>query len=303
MITFSHLGDPTWGRLGNQLFQIAATIGIAKQNGQDFIFPEWKYASCFQHQLPFGTLAVAQPYYQQGTHYYQVQLPEGNWDLFGFFQSEKFFLNVEAEVRHFFEPSAELDVYMRERYGTALAGNTCSIHVRRGDYLKLRYSFPPQSMKYYQKAMSLFDKQTKFLVFSDDIEWCKANFKGDQFYFVEGERDITDLFLMSRCQHHILSNSSFSWWGAWLNKSAPKRVICPEHWFGPETSINPDKVSKDIYASNFEPLRMNTSPLSDVNYRIYAFNIFIYRAVYNWTMKCLRAGWKPLKKIIYRPNH
>ena len=71
------------------------------------------------------------------------------------------------------------------------------------------------------------------LVFSDDIKWCKENFIGDNFIFVENEKDYIDLYLMSMCNHNIISNSSFSWWGAWLNQSKEKVVISPEKWYGP----------------------------------------------------------------------
>jgi hypothetical protein len=78
----------------------------------------------------------------------------------------------------------------------------------------------------------------KFLIFSDDIEWCKNNFKGPEFYFSENEIDIEDLFLMSLCDNHIISNSSFSWWGSWLCKKEGKKIISPRLWFRAGSNIN-----------------------------------------------------------------
>ena len=72
-----------------------------------------------------------------------------------------------------------------------------------------------------------------YLIFSNDIEWCKKNFIGNQFIFIEGEKDYIDLWLMSLCKNNIIANSSFSWWGAWLNTNSDKKVITPKNWFGP----------------------------------------------------------------------
>jgi hypothetical protein len=281
MMTFSQLALPHWGRLGNQLFQIAATIGIAEKNGQSYVFPEWAYADCFANPLPFGQLNNAQVFTLNGSNYKDVTLPDGNWDLRGFFQSEQFFLNVEEKVRHYFEPSAEIASYIETKYGHLLQGKTCSIHIRRGDYLKLKYSFPPQPFAYYQKAISRFEEDMRFLVFSDDIEWCRQNFKGQRFEFIAGERDIIDLLLMSRCKNHILSNSSFSWWGAWLNRTAGKRVICPEHWFGAGMSSNPDKISKDIYARNFEKLKMDERAIAPLLFRFNSVCVYGYSTAFD----------------------
>lgn len=87
-------------------------------------------------------------------------------------------------------------------------------------------------MRYYQAAMN----QTKtpfYLIFSDDIAWCKKQFIGPQFEFAEGNSPVTDLALQISCEHNIIANSSFSWWGAYLNKNPGKRVIAPGKWFGP----------------------------------------------------------------------
>ena len=93
-----------------------------------------------------------------------------------------------------------------------------------------------------QSALEHFsDKEYKFLVFSDDIEWCKQVFD-DDFNFIEGEEDYVDLLLMARCKHNIIANSSFSWWGAWLNRNNNKRVIAPKKWFGSVANLD----SKDL---------------------------------------------------------
>jgi hypothetical protein len=103
-----------------------------------------------------------------------------------------------------------------------------AIHVRRGDYLKPPHnSFHTDltSTDYYEKAIEQFPDD-KFLVFSDDIEWCKTRLNGSRFSYSEGHGEIDDLNLMMQCKGHIVANSSYSWWGAYL--SDQKKVICPQ---------------------------------------------------------------------------
>ncbi|GAB3944208.1 alpha-1,2-fucosyltransferase [Spirosoma harenae] len=254
MITCSQLGVSKWGRLGNQLFQIAATLGIAHRNGQAAIFPAWSYSHCFAHPLPQGHLPDAQVYKHDSQFYQPIDLPAGNWDLQGFFPSEKFFDAIAPDIRRQFEPSADVLAYIDQKYGRLLAKCPCSIHVRRGDYLQLNWDFPTQSLAYYQHAIQQFPTDTLFLIFSDDIAWCRQHFVGSQFEFVEKEEDIIDLLLMSRCSNHIIANSTFSWWGAWLNPNSDKVVLCPARWYGPGVSARPQHYTRDLYAHGFQPL-------------------------------------------------
>jgi hypothetical protein len=85
-------------------------------------------------------------------------------------------------------------------------------------------------MDYYRDAMSHFGKDRVFAVFSDDIAWCKANLSSGNFIFVEGQHNFEDLFLMTLCKDHIIANSTFSWWGAWLNPSPGKTILAPARW-------------------------------------------------------------------------
>ena len=88
-------------------------------------------------------------------------------------------------------------------------------------------------MSYYKKAMATFDSGSVFLIISDDITWCKKHFRGENFFFVDDEPPIVDLYLQSLCTHNIISNSSFGWWGAWLNPNPEKKIVCPTPWFAP----------------------------------------------------------------------
>ena len=296
MITFSQLGTLPWGRLGNQLFCVAATIGIAHRNNQSFVFPPWSYDNYFANPLPTGSIPAAQLYQQPGYAYTPVDLPVGNWDLRGSFQSERFFIEAASLVRHYFTPSADITAYISEKYGPLLSGDTCSLHVRRGDYVRQRAAFPPQPVAYYQHAIHQFPSATRFLVFSDDLAWCRRQFTGDRFTFIEGEKDLIDLFLMSRCRHHILSNSSFSWWGAWLDPNPDKTVYCPPYWFGPAVSPRPQHYARDLYASGFTPLQ-----LPGTNLRLKAIGYAATFPFYSLTFSLIKMGVRLLRWLGLRP--
>ena len=105
-----------------------------------------------------------------------------------------------------------------------------SLHIRRTDYLELDHH-NSLGLDYYEKALGEFDSDRTIIIFSDDAEWCKEQklFDGDRFLVAEGNINYVDLCLMTLCTGHIIANSSFSWWGAWLSNS--KKVIAPKNWF------------------------------------------------------------------------
>ncbi len=245
MMTFSKLGNYGNARLGNQLFQIAATIGIAVKNNHGFVFPRFAYTPYFENSLPEGSLNLPKKYLQKYLFYYDIQCLSGDWDMHGYFQSEKFFKPVEPLIRYYFKPTANTEQYLRNKYAHLWNRSTCSMHIRRTDFLTTR-GFKVMPLDYYQTAMGYFDKDVLFVVFSDDIEWCKQNFIGDRFVFIENEPDIMDMFLMSFCSHHIIANSTFSWWGAWLNPNKEKKVMAPAQWFESGISRYLDQMHEDI---------------------------------------------------------
>jgi hypothetical protein len=230
-VTFKGLGR--LGRLGNQLFQIAATIGLARNHGWQFVFPPWPFAEHFAKPIPQSTSIGPTPrYFERSFCYHDIHLAERT-DLVGFFQSEKYFKHCEQEVRDWFTPRPQLAERLQARFGDLSEKNTCSLHVRRGSYVHTWHErFVDLALgDYYEKAMQQLDDDTVFVVFSDEIAWCKYRFRGDRFVFMEGQQDVDDLFLMSRCQSHIIANSSFSWWAAWLDQNPGKTVIAPAAWF------------------------------------------------------------------------
>ena len=255
MLAFNHLGH--LGRLGNQMFQYASLRGIAARRGYDFGIPpskfedEWRSHQLFEvfdlpnlsrsniKYLDGGNAPVAQ---ERFFHFDQLLFDQcpNDVSLFGFFQSEKYFKHIENSILedftfrdHILEPCKEI---------TESFENPVSLHVRRTDYLTNNANHHNLDLIYYEEALKHFDGR-QVIVFSDDPEWCQEQelFSDDRFLVSESGDNTIDLCLMTLCTDHIVANSSFSWWGAWLAKS--EKVIAPSKWFGPN---NNDKETKDL---------------------------------------------------------
>ena len=125
-----------------------------------------------------------------------------------------------------------------EKLKKKINGKSISLHVRRTDYVTSNGFHPVQTVEYYNKAIETIGSYDQILVFSDDINWCKENLNYDNVLFVENQDNLEDMWLMSLCDHNIIANSSFSWWGAWLNQNKDKIVIAPKNWFGSQSNLN-----------------------------------------------------------------
>lgn len=237
MIQINNFG---W-RLGNQMFQIATAVALAERDGVEAIIPNWAYADIFEGN--FITPQVAKGPYnnwnEPGFHY--TEIPSGTNIINGYFQSEKYFKDSESKIREMFKIKPEIISSVYEKnYSLLERKNTVAVHLRRGDYLSLPNHHPVMDLNYFMKAMKKFPKDSIFLVFSDDTEWCKNNFPGigEKFFIIEGQSDVEDFAMMTMCTHNCIANSSFSWWAAWLNESDGKVVVAPEKWFGSMYSHN-----------------------------------------------------------------
>jgi hypothetical protein len=228
MVTFLELGHA--GRTGNVLFQAAAVIGYAKKYNVPFCFPKWEHQSLIN--IPSNYFVNKESikvdtYFQELSYTYSdIPFQGSNCSLSGYFQSWKYFEHCKDYIREIFSPSPikELKDY-------------CCIHVRRGDYLRYPNHHPIQTMHYYHDAMLQIPVK-KFLVFSDDVGWCKQNFIGKEFTVNETVSLASDFQKMCSCSHFIIANSSFSWWPAWLGKEENKVVIAPRNWFGPAIKLS-----------------------------------------------------------------
>ncbi len=184
--------------------------------------------------------------------------------VIGFFQSEKYFKEIRGVLIEQFTLKRGVSNYTKEiEFKILEAKNSCSIHVRRGDYMSERYikTHHVCGLKYYENAIKYMQSKIQdihFFVFSDDIEWAKENFNVERVTYIGGKDTHTilgagdqkelippheDIYLMSLCSHNIVANSTFSWWGAWLNENKDKIVLAPENWFADEKL---QAVSKDV---------------------------------------------------------
>ena len=160
----------------------------------------------------------------------------------GYFQSDKYFNAIEESIKKEFSLSSPLSSRHDETIQKIRDSHSVSVHIRRGDYvssLKASEFHGNLGMPYYRHAATtIADKTTAklhFFIFSDDIEWARKNLTLDYpTTFIEGGNEANcheEMYLMSLCKHNIIANSTFSWWGAWLNNNAEKMVIAPENWF------------------------------------------------------------------------
>lgn len=238
------------GRIGNNLFQIAAGASYAKKYNLDYrvvchdgyFLPEPDNCYIKDYIKQFKGNILRKIPIQEGRpqeecfYYYDIdfvyrEIPyHENILLYGTFHSYKYF--DKELVKDLFEISSNEKQYILDKYGDILSQDVTSIHVRRGDYCKQPHRYAVASMPYFNKAIDYIGSNKKFLVISDDIEWCKKKFKGDHFYFSDNEKPIIDLYIQSLCKNNIISNSTFSWWGAWLNTNPDRLVIYPDPWYG-----------------------------------------------------------------------
>lgn len=186
--------------------------------------------------------------------------------LTGYFQSEKYFTDIKEQLRselafsgRIYENVQDTLIHKIKEYMYEIENSqSVAIHVRRGDYLNHPEMYGMScTTEYYRAGVHYIRERhpdAKFFVFTNDpvwtAKWIQENFLGD-FTLIRGTNEETgylDLMLMSRCRHQVMANSSFSWWGAWLNSNKDKLVVAPDPWFG-------DRECRDIYTE--EMIRIN----------------------------------------------
>lgn len=274
MITYTKIGH--FGRLANQMFQFASTYGIAKKVGCDVFFPiENCQIPNIEHfkdgitrevyfDLPkffeldkslLKSINEIQPKYlvhEPHFHFSEklFSIPD-DCDLMGYYQSEKYFEHCKEDVKRLFSFKKEIISEALKKM-PKVSEDKVSIHVRVGDYVGLQQFHPICKEEYYLEASQQFtDKSYYFLIFSDNVEYCKNMFgESENIIYMEGNSPEVDLCLMSMCEHNIIANSSFSWWAAYLNTNQDKKVIAPKNWFGPAYEGIND--TKDLYCKNWK---------------------------------------------------
>lgn len=244
-----------YGRLGNNLFQIATAASMAKRSGQDFsAFLQKSYYctepdNCYlpEYIEPFrSTILRKVKFVEETPQGLRIIYIDPNMELLTIPPEESVVVVVVDNfntkwldsdvVKELFEIDDKSLIHIKTHYAFLLDDdkNFCSVVVRRGDYMSLLNDYAICSVNYYKKAMKTINKRCgiqKFLIISDDIDWCKRNLAGNNVYFIDDEPPLIDLYLSALCKNHIISNSTFAFWGCLLTKQEGI-TCCPSPWFG-----------------------------------------------------------------------
>ncbi len=252
------------GGLGNQCFQYAVGRHLAELRKTELKLDISEFENYKLHNYALGKFNIIENFalpeeikvakYIKERHFHfdpQVfDVPDEAY-LNGYWQSEKYFKDISEIIRKELTVKEPLLDKNKEVFKEIDSCISVSLHIRRTDYLNSNIHVPC-GLEYYMNAVKFFldiEEKTHFFVFTDDKEWVRKNFKLNcQFTIVEhndSDKNYEDLRLMTFCKHNIIANSTFSWWGAWLNTNPDKRVLAPSKWFNDKAYSN----SKDVIPS------------------------------------------------------
>jgi hypothetical protein len=238
------------GGLGNQLYQwafarsisnyfnevpyldlsfiLSEQAGVTKRNFELSNFPFLSYR--VSNSLDLSDKPVC--YFSDSSSPEEIIVSDKfHYSLYGYFQKYGYFSKNSELIRAELRMPLDVKSHLLNTYPNL--DKSTSIHIRRTDYVYSGGYHPISSTEYYQRAISEIEEYDNLLIFSDDINWCEANLKFDNMIFIKNQSPVEDLWLMSLCGNNIIANSSFSWWGAYLNDKPNRKVISPKEWFGP----------------------------------------------------------------------
>lgn len=251
----SQINKNTTGRI-DQFFDIDLSIASSKENLMVKKVNSLFYIRGF-HKI-CKLFNIKENIYVDSEEEAQLKIFElDNIYLDGYWQSEKYFADIEKNIKRTFVMKNNLTSYQKNILSKIKATESVSVHIRRGDYLNLIELYGNIcTLEYYKRAFDYFRyKPVHFFIFSNDYEYARINFSGTNITVIKPELDNfstnnMDLFLMSSCKYNIIANSTFSWWGGWLNQNPQKIVIAPEPW------MNTRKL-EDIYCKNWIRISSN----------------------------------------------
>jgi hypothetical protein len=233
------------GGLGNQMFQVAHAVAQGKKNNipTKFRCESWtpmqgKQPSAYKDnifkKLDFDWVETNIVRHNEFSWIYNDLIVDWSTsvEFYGYFQTSKHFLGYKEYIKNLFEPDAIFLEEIYEKYPKLKLNNTVSIHIRLGDYKENPHIHPSISVEYIQRALELIEEPSHIFIFSDDKNWVSTNLSLENSTVVN-EEDWKELWMISLCQNNINSNSTFSWWGAFLNRHENKKVVVPSIWFGP----------------------------------------------------------------------
>jgi hypothetical protein len=253
MITYTKLGN--YGEYANQLFQVATVLGQAIINNDDYVLPQWRcvvsgnhYSEYFKNKEIFheSTSAIIPDveYSEPTLTYTPIKYGrEKLTDFKGYFQCEEYFKDAKDYIQTAFSPNQEIeDIISKFDYN-----NSVALQLRYYDKVRPHdknnnlvpyldpshvYYSANENYEYFKKAINYFGKNKTYYVSTNNFEQAKNMLKGySNFVFLDTIPHRAKFFIQTKCEHNIISNSSYGWWGAWLNQNPDKVVIAPEKWF------------------------------------------------------------------------
>lgn len=249
------------GRLGNQMFQVAAALSLGWEKDAQAIFPDFETKSADNikenYELFFSFVNKAQAFgkcryffRERNSGRYRPLVFKNGIRHSGYFQSEKHFKKYKDQIIDLFSPSEEVVSSLKEKYSKYFKkADVVGIHVRGygPESKELFRDFPELKLNYFKKAADRFSNETFFLIFSDNIPYAKKILRkfNRPHAYIEGNHYQEDFYLLSLCSHQILSSSTFGWWAAYLNRNPTKEVIVPDPWFAKTSFHSSDDITPD----------------------------------------------------------
>lgn len=249
------------GRTGNIMFQIAHAYTKALEYNRQFVVPSQESSTAHQETTLYRKVSfdintsLESPNTKQiwGKFIFENIEPSYNSPtaFCGFYQSEKYFGRYSEAVRDLFSPPIYFLNKVFEEYPFFKTDTVAAINVRRGDYLTQPTRHPVVSIEYINEAYKRLPAHDTLLIMSDDPEWCKQHINLPNMVVSDNSKfwDAEGIWLLSLCDHFIISNSTFSWWGSWLSRTDNKVIIAPDTWFGP--GMDKDLDPRDIYCDSW----------------------------------------------------
>ena len=247
------------GRTGNMMFQLAHGYAKSLEYNRQFVAPSQDSSSNIFEKNLFRKLdfnirkseGLEDAEFITGTFSHSDLPPANNKPTVyvGWYQSEKYFGKYKEAIRDLYAPPKEFVEKALLDFPFLNNSIVAALNVRRGDYLTQPTRHPVVTKEYIEEAYKHLPKHDYLFIMSDDIDWCRQNLDLPNSIFINPSQywDNEGIWLLSLCDHFIISNSSFSWWGAWLSRSDNKTVIAPDTWFGPELKED----TKDIYCDDW----------------------------------------------------
>ncbi len=237
-----------------------AKINFAKDSdmfGFVWIVRHYKFFNFFYKYIRFKKVLMPFYYPERTFAFDPAVFSKNNTYFRGFWQTEKYFKDISDELRRELTLVSPMSNYSQKINTEIKKTNAISLHVRRAELvtnpvMTAFHGFCPP--EYYEKAIEYIASKVEsphFFIFSDDYEWSKNHFKTLKYPYTcvknKADKNYEDLMLMAQCKHHIIPNSSFGWWGAWLNQSKNKMVIAPKQWF----ANAPKSDTRDLLPNNY----------------------------------------------------